>query len=102
MKIKSLLFIIILVTLFYSATPHADIPDGGEIQINDFVTGMWTISWTALLCRPALLTVYLRTDCTQRSLFSASLTSNNAHHCHGVSPVAHLHLTFWPRYQAWC
>ncbi len=35
---KSLLFAIISVALFYSAAPHADILDGGEIQFNGFVT----------------------------------------------------------------
>lgn len=42
MKIKhhypSLLSAIISVTLFYSAAPHADILDGGEIQFNGLVT----------------------------------------------------------------
>ena len=35
---KSLLSAIISVALFYSAAPHADILDGGEIQFNGFVT----------------------------------------------------------------
>ncbi|HAZ3648011.1 TPA: F4 (K88) fimbria minor subunit FaeH, partial [Escherichia coli] len=35
---KSLLSAIISVVLFYSAAPHADILDGGEIQFNGFVT----------------------------------------------------------------
>ena len=35
---KSLLSAIISVILFYSAVPHADILDGGEIQFNIYVT----------------------------------------------------------------
>ncbi|HHH6318728.1 TPA: F4 (K88) fimbria minor subunit FaeH, partial [Escherichia coli] len=35
---KLLIFAIISVALFYSAAPHADILDGGEIQFNGFVT----------------------------------------------------------------
>ncbi|EDA0293037.1 F4 (K88) fimbria minor subunit FaeH [Salmonella enterica] len=35
---KRLFSAIISVTLFYSAAPHADILDGGEIQFNGFVT----------------------------------------------------------------
>ena len=35
---KSLLSAIISVALFYSAAPHADILDGGEIQFNGFVS----------------------------------------------------------------
>ncbi|EBH8769694.1 F4 (K88) fimbria minor subunit FaeH [Salmonella enterica] len=35
---KSFLSAIISVALFYSAAPHADILDGGEIQFNGFVT----------------------------------------------------------------
>lgn len=42
---KFLLLAIISMALFYSAAPHADILDGGEIQFNGFVTGeapKWT------------------------------------------------------------
>lgn len=42
---KKLLLAIILVALCYSAEPHADILDGGEIQFNGFVTNeapKWT------------------------------------------------------------
>ncbi|EHY5119904.1 F4 (K88) fimbria minor subunit FaeH [Escherichia coli] len=35
---KTIFSAIISVVLFYSATPHADILDGGEIQFNGFVT----------------------------------------------------------------
>lgn len=35
---KSLLSALMAVALFYSAAPHADILDGGEIQFNGFVT----------------------------------------------------------------
>lgn len=35
---KPFLSAIISVALFYSAAPHADILDGGEIQFNGFVT----------------------------------------------------------------
>ncbi|ELQ4008270.1 F4 (K88) fimbria minor subunit FaeH [Escherichia coli] len=42
---KSLLSALIAVALFYSAAPHADILDGGEIQFNGFVTDE-TPKWT--------------------------------------------------------
>ncbi|MFI0496937.1 fimbrial protein, partial [Escherichia coli] len=35
---KPFLSAIISAALFYSAAPHADILDGGEIQFNGFVT----------------------------------------------------------------
>ncbi|HAH2862574.1 TPA: F4 (K88) fimbria minor subunit FaeH [Escherichia coli] len=38
MKITIYYNIILLIFLFYSAAPHADILDGGEIQFNGFVT----------------------------------------------------------------
>ncbi|MFI0606237.1 fimbrial protein, partial [Escherichia coli] len=33
-----LFYVILRMTLFYSAASHADILDGGEIQFNGFVT----------------------------------------------------------------
>ncbi|HAP0140605.1 TPA: F4 (K88) fimbria minor subunit FaeH [Escherichia coli] len=49
---KSLLSAIIPVVLFYPAVPHADIPDGGEIQFNGFVTDE-APKWTWQISSPA-------------------------------------------------
>ena len=62
---KSLLSAIISVVLFYSAAPHADILDGGEIQFNGFVTDE-APKWTWQISSPdqtwAVDTADARTD----------------------------------------
>lgn len=62
---KSLLSAIISVALFYSAAPHADILDGGEIQFNGFVTDE-APKWTWQISSPdqtwAVDTADARTD----------------------------------------
>ncbi len=62
---KSLLSAIISVSLFYSAAPHADILDGGEIQFNGFVTDEAS-KWTWQISSPdqtwAVDTADARTD----------------------------------------
>ena len=62
---KSLLSAIILVVLFYSAAPHADILDGGEIQFNGFVTDE-APKWTWLISSPDQIWSVDNCRCTYR------------------------------------